>query len=86
MHNLIFRNLLQLRQNYWFWPSLLTVFALLLLPSVIDAISTQISELAHAASDTLSSTIARDQVATACNLARRKIANHREISAGEGSS
>lgn len=30
MRNLIFRNLLQLRQNYWFWPSLLTVFALLL--------------------------------------------------------
>jgi len=39
MHNLVFRNLLQLRQNYWFWPSMLTAFALLLgftLP-IIDA-------------------------------------------------
>lgn len=30
MRNLIFRNLLQLRQNCWFWPSMLTAFALLL--------------------------------------------------------
>ncbi len=30
MRNLVFRNLLQLRQNYWFWPSMLTTFALVL--------------------------------------------------------
>lgn len=57
-----------------------------ILPSMIEAISTQISELAHAANDTLSSAIAREEVATACDLARKKIANNCEISVGEGSS
>ncbi len=30
MHAFIFRNLAQLRQNYWFWPSLLTAVAFVL--------------------------------------------------------
>ena len=30
MHTLIFRNLSKLRQNYWFWPSLLTAVAFVL--------------------------------------------------------
>lgn len=30
MHNLIFRGLANLRQNYWFWPSLMTFFAVVL--------------------------------------------------------
>lgn len=30
MHTLIFRNLAELRQNYWFWPSLLTAVAFFL--------------------------------------------------------
>ena len=39
MHNLILRNLLLIRQNYWFWPALMTLLGLLagLLMPIVDA-------------------------------------------------
>ena len=55
------------------------------LPSMVDAISTQIRELAEAANDSLPSAIAREEVAAACEQAREKIANSDKFSAGESS-
>ena len=55
------------------------------LPSMVDATSAQIRELAEAANDTLPSAIAREEVAAACEQAREKIANSDKFSAGESS-
>lgn len=44
MHALIFRNLAELRQNYWFWPSTLTAIAVVLgfaIPTLDSALGAQ---------------------------------------------